>query len=62
MESFKRFGEEKLSDKFSFYSSEKDGTTSANSEKLDSRIRDEDYLTFKKIWNKFNIKNMGDYL
>ena len=61
MESFKRFSEEKLPDKFSFYSSVKDGTTSANGEKLDSCIRDEDYLTCKKIWNKFNIKNMGVY-
>ena len=61
MERIKRFNEEKLLDKFSFYSSVKDGTTSANGEKIDSRIRYEDYLTCKKIWNKFYIKNMGDY-
>ena len=24
--------------------------------------KDEDYLTCKKIWNKFNMKNMGDYM
>ena len=49
MERIKRFSEEKLLDKFSLYSSVKDGTTSANGEKIDSRIRYEDYLTCKKI-------------
>ena len=24
-------------------------------------ISDKDYLTCKKIWNEFNIKNMGDH-
>ena len=24
-------------------------------------MKDEDYLTCKKIWNKINMKNMGDY-
>ena len=24
-------------------------------------LNDEDYLTCKKIWNEFNMKNMGDY-
>ena len=31
------------------------------SQKLDGHISDEDYLTCKKIWNKFNMKNTGDY-
>ena len=61
MDSFKRFGEEKLPDKKCFYSSVKDGTTGDNGEKLDGHISDEDYLTCKKIWNEFNMKNMGDY-
>ena len=39
----------------------KDRTTGDNGGKLDSHIIDEDYLTCKKVWNKFNMKNMGDY-
>ena len=61
MDSFKRFSEEKLPDKKCFYSSVKDGTTGDNGKKLDGHINDEDYLTCKKIWNEFNMKNMGDY-
>ena len=61
MDSFKRFSEEKLSDKKCFYSSVKDGTTGDNGKKIDSHIRDEEYLTYKKLWNEFNMKNMGDY-
>ena len=61
MNSFKRFNEEKLPDKKCFYSSVKDGTTGDNGKKIDSHIRDEEYLTCKKLWNEFNMKNMGDY-
>ena len=61
MGSFKRFSEEKLPDKECFYSSAKDGTTDDNSEKFDGDISDKDYLTCKKIWNEFNMKNLGDY-
>ena len=61
MDSFKRFGEETLPDQKRFYSSVKDGTTGDNGKKLDGHINDEDYLTCKKIWNKFNMKKMGDY-
>ena len=61
MDNFKRFGEEKLSDKECFYSSVKDGTTGDNGRKLDGHISDEDYLTCEKIWNEFNMKNIGDY-
>ena len=52
--------EEKLPDKECFYSSVIDGTTGDNGEKLDSHISNKDYLTDKKIWNEFNMKNMGD--
>ena len=48
MDSFKRFGEEKLPDKKCFYSSVKDGTTGDNGKKLDGHISDADYLTCKK--------------
>ena len=61
MDSFKRFGEEKLPDKECFYSSVKDGTTGNTGKKLDDPISDKDYLTCEKNWNEFNMKNMGDY-
>ena len=61
MNSFKRFNEKKLPDKTCFYSSVKEGITDKNGEKLDGHINDEYYLTCKKIWNEFNMKNMGDY-
>ena len=51
----------KLSDKECFYRSTKEGTTDDNGEKLDGHINDEEYLTCKKIWEKFDMKNMGDY-
>ena len=44
-----------------FYSSVKDWTTGDNGEKLDGHISDEDYLTCQKYWNKYGMKNMGDY-
>ena len=49
MDSFKRFGEEKLPDKKCFYSSVKDGTADDNGKKIGVHISDEDYLTCKKI-------------
>ena len=59
--SFKRFNEKKLPDKECFYSSAKNKTTGDNGEKLDGQISDENYVMCKKSWNKFNMKNMGDY-
>ena len=35
--------------------------TGDNASKLDGHISDKDYLRCKKIWNEFNVKNMGDY-
>ena len=61
MDSFERFSGEKLPNKECFYSSVKDGTTGDNCEKLDCHISHGDYLTCNKIWNKFSMKNMGDY-
>ena len=61
MDSFKRFSEEKVPNKKYFYSAVKDGTTDENDKKLDNHISNKDYLMCKKIWNKFNMKNMGDY-
>ena len=53
MDSFKRFGEEKLPDKECFYSFVKDGTTGDKGKRLDGHISDEDYLTCKKVLNEF---------
>ena len=61
MDSFKRFGEEKLPIKECFYSSVKDRTTGDNGEKLDGHASDKDYLMCSKIWNEFSMKSMGDY-
>ena len=61
MDSFRRFSEGKMPDKECFYSSVKVGTTGDNGKKLDGYISDKDYLTSKKVWNEFNMKNMGDY-
>ena len=61
MDSFEIFSEKKLPDKECFYSSVKNSTTGDNGENLDGHISDEDYLTCNKIWNKSNMKNMGNY-
>ena len=50
MDSWKRFKEESLPDKESFYSElNKEGIT------------DEDYAHAQKAWDTFNIKNVGEY-
>ena len=50
MDSWKRFKGESLSDKEYFYS------------KLNNEhITDEDYEHAQKVWNTFNIKNLGEY-
>ena len=50
MDDFDKFNEEKLPDKSSFYSS-------FNKED----ISESDYRHAKKVFNKFNIKNLGEY-
>ena len=61
MDSFKRFGEEKLHNRECVYSSIKDGTTGDIGETLDDHINDKDCLKRKKIWNEFIMKNMNDH-
>ena len=61
MDSFERFNEEKLPDKKYFYSSIKDGTIGDDGKISDGHIDVNDYLTCKKTWDKFEMKNMGDY-
>ena len=61
MDNFKRFNEEKLPDRECFYSSVKYRANGGNGKELDGHINNKDYLTCKKAWNEFNMKNMGDY-
>ena len=59
--SFKRFYEKELPDKKCFYKSLKNWKTGDDGKKLCGHIRDEEYLTCKKMWDVFNMKNMDDY-
>ena len=61
MNSFKRFNEEKLPARKYFYSSTKDGKIGDDGKISDGHISVKDYLTCEKIWDKFEMKNMGDY-
>ena len=40
---------------------QKNGTTGDDGKKLDGHISDEEYLTCKNVWDKFEMKNMCDY-
>ena len=44
-----------------FYGSAKDGKIGDDGKKSDGHISLKDYLTCEKIWDKFDIKDMGDY-
>ena len=59
--SFQRFNEEKLPDRKYFYSSTKDGKIGDDGKISDGHISVKDYLTCEKNWDKFGMKNMGDY-
>ena len=61
MNSFKRFNGEKLCTRKYFFSSTKKGEIDEDGKISDGHISIEDYLTCEKIWNKFKMKNMGDY-
>ena len=61
MKSFKKFNEEKLPAKNFFYSSTKNGKISDDGKISDGHINVKDYLTCKKTWDKFEMKNMVDY-
>ena len=61
MNSFERFNEEKLPAKKYFYSSIKDGKIGDDGKISDGHISVKDYLTCEKIWDKFEMKYMGDY-
>ena len=61
MNSFERFKEEKLPARKCFYSSTKKGRIDNDGKISDGHISFKDYLTCKKIWDKFGMKIMGDY-
>ena len=61
MNSFERFNEEKLPARKYFYSSTKDGKIGDDGKISGGHISVKDYLTCEKIWDKFEMKNMGDY-
>ena len=61
MNSFKRFNEDKLCATKYFYSSTKDKKISEDGKISDGHVSIEDYMVCEKIWNKFEMKNMGDY-
>ena len=60
MNSFERFNEEKLPSRKYFYSSIKDGKIVDDGKIPDVHISVKDYLTCEKIWDQFEMKNMGD--
>ena len=51
----------KLSASKCFYSSTKDGKIGDDGKKSDGHISFKDYVTCEKIWDRFDMKNMGDY-
>ena len=61
MNSFERFNEEKLPARKYFFSSTKKEKTDNDSKISDGHVCIKDYLTRKKNWDKFNMKNMGDW-
>ena len=61
MNSFERFNENKLPARKYFYSSTKDGKIDDDGKISTCHISFKNYLTCEKIWDKFDIKDMGDY-
>ena len=60
MNRFERFDEETLPARKYFYSSTKDKKIGDDGKKSDDQISFKYYLTCEKIWDKFDMKNMGD--
>ena len=61
MNRFERFNEKKMPARKCFYSSTKDGKIGDGGKISDGHISLKDYLTCKKIWDKFDRKDMADY-
>ena len=62
MNSIERFNEEKLCARKYFFSSTKKGKIDNDDKISDGHVSITDYLTWEKVWDKFKMKNMGDYL
>ena len=56
-----KFNEEKLPARKYFYSSTKNEKIGDDGKISDGHISVQDYLTWEKTWDKFNMKNMGYY-
>ena len=61
MNSLKKFDEDKLPARKYFFSPTKKGKIDNDGKISDGYISIEDYLVCEKIWNKFKMKNLGDY-
>ena len=61
MNGFERFIEEKFPARKYFYSSTKVGKIGDDGKVSDDHISVKDYLTCENTWDKFELKNMGDY-
>ena len=61
MNGFERFNEDKLPARKYFFSSTKKEKIDNDSKTSDGHISIVAYLLYEKIWNKFKMKNMGDY-
>ena len=61
MNSFERFNEKKLPARKYFFSSTKEGKIGDDGKISDGHISLKDYFTCEKIWDKFSMKNMGNY-
>ena len=61
MNSFKRFNEYKLCARKYFYSSIKDKKTGDDDKISDFHVSIKDYIVCERIWDRFNMKNMGGY-
>ena len=61
MNIFERFKEKHLPAGKYFYSSIKDEKNCDDGKISDGHIIVKDYLTCEKIWDRFEMKNMGDY-
>ena len=61
MNSSERFNEEKLPARKYFFSSTEKGKIDSDGKISDGHISIKDYMACEKVWDKFNMKNMGDY-
>ena len=61
MDSFKKFNNEKLPARKHFFSPIKKEKNDEDGKISDGHISVKDYLTCGKVWEKFEMKNMGDY-